>query len=231
VRKAVAAAFDYQAMIDGVWLGHAVQAQGPYSRRMNFHDDSLLMDKLDIEQAKALLAEAGHPNGGIDLELLVVQGEQYELGSAQILHQGLAELGVNLKVSEVTWANMVGRMQSRENPAHMYGYYAFPAYPDPDASLWSMFHTSQQVNGYNASFYGDKDTDALLETGRFSADPAQREEAYKKLQQRLVEDQPAIWLGNPSSIFVHRSWVKNYKYEPTWNQQIRADRIVLEGKP
>lgn len=231
VRKAVALAFDYDAMVDGVWLGQAVQAQGPYSRRMNFHDGSLPVYEKNLEEAKALLAEAGYPDGGFDLDLLVVQGEQYEIGSGQILQEGLAELGINLNLVEVTWATMVGHMQDAENPTHMFGYYSFPAYPDPDSSLYSMFHTSQQVNGYNASFYGNEETDALLEQGRFSTDPAEREAAYTELQQILVEDHPAIWLGNPSSLFVHGSWVENYKYEPTWNQQIRADRIILNEKP
>jgi peptide/nickel transport system substrate-binding protein len=231
VRQAVALAFDYQAMIDGVWLGHAVQAQGPYSRRMNFHDDTLPIYSRDLEKAAALLEEAGYPGGGFDLEFLIVQGEQYEMGSAQILQEGLAQIGVNLDIVEVTWATMVGRMQNEDDPGQMFGYYAFPAYPDPDSSMYSMFHTSQQVNGYNCSFYGDEESDGYLETGRFSSDQAEREAAYKALQKKLFDDHVAVWLGNPNSIFAHRTWLKNYKYEPTWNQQIRADRLVLEDKP
>jgi peptide/nickel transport system substrate-binding protein len=231
VRKALSLAFDYQAMVDGVWLGHAVQAQGPYSRRMNFHDDTLPVYQQDLDQAAVLLKEAGYPESGPDLELLVVQGEQYEMGSAQILQEGLAQIGVNLNIVEVTWAAMVGRMQNKDNPGQMFGYYSFPAYPDPDSSMYSMFHTSQQVVGYNCSFYGDAETDGYLDTGRFSSDQAEREAAYKALQKRLVDDNVAIWLGNPNSIFVHRTWLQNYKYEPTWNQQVRADRLILDGKP
>ena len=126
---------------------------------------------------------------------------------------------------------MVGRMQNEDDPGQMFGYYAFPAYPDPDSSMYSMFHTSQQVTGYNASFYGDEESDGYLETGRFSSDQAEREAAYKGLQQKLFDDHVAVWLGNPNSIFAHRDWLKNYKYEPTWNQQIRADRLILDGKP
>jgi peptide/nickel transport system substrate-binding protein len=231
IRKAVALAFDYQAMIDGVWLGHAVQAQGPYSRRMNFHDDTLPVYSRDLDQAAALLEEAGYPGGGFDLELLIVVGEQYEMGSAQILQEGLAQIGVNLNIVEVSWAAMVGRMQNKDNPGQMFGYYAFPAYPDPDSSLYSMFHTSQQVAGYNCGFYGDDETDGLLEQGRFSSVQAEREAAYKAVQQRLFDDHAAVFLGNPNSIFVHRTWLKNYQYEATWNQQVRADRLILEGKP
>lgn len=231
IRKAIALAFDYQSMIDGVWLGHAVQAQGPYSRRMNFHNSDLPMYSRDLEQAAALVAEAGYGEGELELEFLIVQGEQYEMGSAQILQEGLTQIGVDLKIVEVTWAAMVGRMQDKENPGQMFGYYAFPAYPDPDASLYSMFHTSQQVAGYNCGFYGDDETDALLEKGRFSSDQTEREAAYKAMQQRLFDDHAAVFLGNPNSIFVHRTWLKNYQYEATWNQQVRADRLILEGKP
>jgi peptide/nickel transport system substrate-binding protein len=231
VRKAVALAFDYQAMIDGVYAGHAVQQQGPLPRRMNFHDDTLPLLQKDLEQAKDLLAEAGYPDGGFDLELLVLQGQPYQMGAAQILQEGLAELGVKLKIVEMTWATIVGRMQDQDNPGQMFSYYTFPAYPDPDAVLWSMFHTSQQGVGYNAILYGDAETDALLEKGRFSSDQAEREAAYKTLQRRIFGDYPAVWLVNPTWISVRRSWVKNYEYDPTWNQTFFPSRYIVEGKP
>lgn len=231
VRKAVALAFDYQAMVDGVYQGHAVQAQGPLPRNMPYHDDTLPVYQQDLEQAAALLAEAGYADGGFELELLIVQGQQFGIGASQILQQGLAQIGVDLKITELAWSTLLGRIQSREDPGQMFVLYDFPAYPDPDASLWSKFHTSQQEVGYNGTFYGNEETDALLETGRFSNDPAEREAAYKELQQRLFDDHPAIWLVNPTWVNVRRSWVGNYEYDPTWNQTFRFDRYTLEDKP
>ena len=231
VREAMAYAFDYQAMIDGVYLGRAVQARGPVPGNIPFHDDSLPMYEQDLEKAKALIEEAGYAPGDINLEMMIVQGSNRQVGSAQILQQALAEIGVNLQISELSWATMLGRIQSREDSADMFNFFTFPRYPDPDAALWSTFHTSQQETGYNGIWYGDQETDALLETGRFGVDTAEREEAYKQIQQRLVEDHAAIWLLNSTEVNVYRSWVKNYKYDPTWNQTIRADRIWLEGKP
>jgi len=231
IREAIALAFDYEAEVVGVWQGHAVQAQGPLSRRMNFHNDTLPVYEKDIDQAKALLAEAGYPGGGFEVEELVVQGSARQLGAAQILQQGLAELGVTLKISEQSWSAMSARMADPNNPAQMVNWNDYPAYPDPDASLWPLYHTSQQWTGWNITGYGSPETDALLETGRYSSDPTEREAAYTALQQRLFDDHVAIWLVNSTSLVVHRSWLKNFEYDPTWNETVRADRLILDGKP
>jgi peptide/nickel transport system substrate-binding protein len=231
VRKAVALSFDYQAMVDGVYRGYAVQAQGNLARGVLVHNFDTPISQKDTEQAKALLAEAGYPDGGFDLELLIVQGQPYGIGASQILQQGLAEIGVNLKIVEQSWATLAGRMHDPSDPPQMYVLYGRSIGPDPDIDVWSKWHTSQQGGGSNGIYWGDDETDALLETGRFSTDQAEREAAYKELQRRLVEDHAAVWLVNPKWISVRRCWVKNYDYDQAWDQTFRADRYILEGKP
>jgi len=231
VRKAISLAFDYPPMATGVYRGHAVQAQGPLAHSMPYHNDSLTMYQQDLDQAAELLAEAGYPGGGIELDLLIVAGQPYGIGASQILQQGLAEIGVTLNVQELTWATLLGRIQSRENPAPMFTFYDFPGYPDPDASLYLKYHTSQQEIGYNGTFWGDDETDTMLETARYSSDQAEREQIYMDFQQRLFDDHVAVWLVNPNWINVRRSWVTNYEYDPTWNQTFRPDQYILEGKP
>ena len=232
VRKAISLAFDYPPMASGVYQGHAVQAQGPLAHSMPYHNDSLPMYQQDLEQAAELLAEAGYPGGGgIELDLLIVAGQPYGIGASQILQQGLAEIGVTLNVQELTWATLLGRIQSRENPAPMFTFYDFPGYPDPDSSLYLKYHTSQQEIGYNGTFWGDDETDTLLETARYSSDQAEREQIYMDFQQRLFDDHVAVWLVNPNWINVRRTWVTNYEYDPTWNQTFRPDQDILEGKP
>ena len=113
----------------------------------------------------------------------------------------------------------------------MFTFYDFPGYPDPDSSLYLKYHTSQQEIGYNGTFWGDDETDLLLETARYSSDQAEREQIYMDFQQRLFDDHVAVWLVNPNWINVRRSWVTNYEYDPTWNQTFRPDQYILEGKP
>jgi peptide/nickel transport system substrate-binding protein len=230
VRKAIALAFDYKGFIDGVYLGHATQPQGVMARGIPFHDDSLPILQKDVTQAKQLLAEAGHPNGGIDLEYVAVSNDPPERGAGLVLQEGLKELGINLKVVEQTWPTMVGRIQTtdRAQNMHLYGYYRFPSYADPDAYFFGPFHTSQQIKGYNGTFFGSAETDGLIDKGRTVTDSAQRADVYKQLQQRFVDDTAALFVANPTSIVAHRSWVKGYTYAPAWHQTINLDEISIE---
>lgn len=231
VRKAFSLAFDYQAMIDGVFQGYAIQGQGPLPRQFKFHDDTLPIYTQDLEQAKALLAEAGHPGGGFELEMIVITGYTPWIGAAQIMQQSLAEIGVVLNIVEMPWTQMAARGQNPDNPLQIYVINSFPSYADADAIFFSSFHTSRQVVGWNMSFYGDDETDALMDQGRFSVDEAEREDIYKKLQWRLFDDHAAIWMLRETTISVRRSWVDNYMYDPTWHETFRPDLLVLEGKP
>jgi peptide/nickel transport system substrate-binding protein len=232
VRKAVALSFDYTGFIEGIYQGHAVPLQGPMPRRIPFHDSTLPVLQKDIAEAKRLLAEAGYPDGGLELEYVAVQGDPPERGAGLILQEGLKELGINLKIVEQTWPTMVGRMQTtdRAQLMQLYGYYRFPPYADPDAYFFGPWHTTQQIKGYNGTFYGNAETDRLMDQGRTTTEPAERERIYKQLQRRLVDDTAALFLANPTAIIAHRSWVKAYKYTPAWNQTLNLDEIALEGK-
>ncbi|MFN8473019.1 MAG: ABC transporter substrate-binding protein [Anaerolineae bacterium] len=230
VREAISYAFDYKGFIDGVYLGHAEQPQGVMAKSAPFHDNNLPVRQKDLAKAKQLLAEAGYPNGGFDLEYVAVQGDPPEKGAGLILQEGLKELGINLKVVEQTWPTMVGRMQSTDKSQlmDMYGYYRFPPYADADAYFFGPFHTSQQIKGYNGTFYGNAETDALMQKGRTTTDPAEREKIYKQLQQRLLDDTAALFVANPTSIVAYRNNVNGYKYTPGWNQTINLEDITVQ---
>lgn len=232
VRQAVALAFDYQGFIDGVYQGTAVQAQGIMARGIPYHDSTLPMLQKDIPRAKQLLAEAGYPNGGFELEYVAIPADPPERGAGLILQDGLKELNINLKVVEQTWPTMVGRMQTDDKSQlmHLYGYYRFPPYADPDAYFFGPFHTSQQIKGYNGTFYGNEETDTLMDKGRTTTDPKERERIYKQLQKRLMDDVAVIAVANPKAIVAHRTWVKGYQYTPPWHQTLNMDEVSLEGK-
>ncbi len=229
VREAISYAFDYKGFIDGVYLGHAEQSQGVMAKSAPFHDNNLPVRQKDLAKAKQLLAEAGYPNGGFDLEYVAVQGDPPEKGAGLVLQEGLKELGINLKVVEQTWPTMVGRMQTNDKNQlmHLYGYYRFPPYADADAYFFGPFHTSQQIKGYNGTFYGNAETDALMDKGRTTTDPAEREKIYKQLQQRLLDDTAALFIANPTSIVAFRNNVNGYKYTPGWNQTLNLADISV----
>src|SRR6266536_827113 len=187
VRQAISLAFDYQGFIEGVYQGDATQAKGVVAKGTPFHDTSLPLPTKDIAKAKQLLAESGVNTNGLELEYLAVSGDPPEKGAGLILQEGLKELGIGLKDAELQWPAMVSRMQTedRAQNMHLYGYYRFPPYADPDAFFFGPFHTSQQIKGFNRTFYGNAETDGLMDKARTSTDPKEREQLYKTLQKRL----------------------------------------------
>jgi peptide/nickel transport system substrate-binding protein len=230
VRKALSLAFDYDGLVQGYFQGYAVQAQGPLPKNMKYHDDTLPIYHQDLAQAKALLEEAGYPAGTLELEMLVITGYTPWVTTAQIMQQALAQIGVKLNIVEMPWTQIAARTANRDNPIQLLVINSFPSYPDPDAILYPIFHTSQW-GGFNRNFYGDAEMDALLDAGRFSVNEADREAAYKAIQKRLVDEAPMIWLERQQSISVRRTWVGDYKYDPTWDQTFRPDMLLLTGKP
>ncbi len=80
---------------------------------------------------------------------------------------------------------------------------------DPD--LYVLWHSSQiGEGGLNLSNYANKDVDQLLEDARISSDVGVRKEKYKKFQEIITEDLPAIFLYSPTYTYVQSKKVKGF---------------------
>jgi len=70
---------------------------------------------------------------------------------------------------------------------------------DPD--LYSFWHSSQsEYPGLNLAKFSDRDADKLLEDARTTLDTDLRAKLYKKFQDILVKDLPAVFLYSPTYI-------------------------------
>jgi len=80
---------------------------------------------------------------------------------------------------------------------------------DPD--LYVLWHSSQiGEGGLNLSDYANKDVDRLLEDARISSDLQERKEKYKKFQEIITEDLPAIFLYSPVYTYVQSKKIKGF---------------------
>ena len=78
---------------------------------------------------------------------------------------------------------------------------------DPD--LYVFWHSSQaNSNGLNIADYKNKDVDALLESARLATDEQARIDKYKKFQDILVSEIPAIFLYSPSYVYPQSKSIK-----------------------
>ena len=106
VRQALAWAIDYDRIIAEVYFGSSQRLLSPFPTGHEGWVDSWPYSQ-DIEKAKALLAEAGYPDG-FDAEMLVY-GDLPEIEASTVLIQSdLRQIGINLGARSVTGAEFFG---------------------------------------------------------------------------------------------------------------------------
>ncbi len=96
VRQALATAIDRQTIIDTVLQGQGAPAQGIIPPGLTAYDPEYQPFTYDIEKAKALLAEAGYPDG---VEISVSTGQiETENRVLAAIQQQVAEAGITLNI-------------------------------------------------------------------------------------------------------------------------------------
>ena len=231
VREAVTLAFDYDAHVEAMG-GLANRVNGPVPDSIPLHNDQLPLPEYDLDRASELLAEAGYPDGGFSLDYGYVNVLIEEQRAGEILQAGLAQLGIDLVIQPMTWPSLLSLIQAPADEAlDLYAYFVYPAYADPDAYLYSQFHSSQIGTGYNGMFVEDERLDELLEAGRVATNPDERATIYAELQELLSEQHISLYVSNPTYVLPMRSWVKNFEYTPAFNETYFFYGVYLEGKP
>ena len=102
VRQAMAHALDRQEIIDGATYGYGVPIGTHFAPHHPYYLDLTGTYPHDVEKAKALLAEAGYPDGfSATLKLPPVA---YARLSGQIIASQFAEVGIKLELINSEWA-------------------------------------------------------------------------------------------------------------------------------
>ncbi|MBI3626958.1 hypothetical protein HY224_02850, partial [Candidatus Uhrbacteria bacterium] len=84
--------------------------------------------------------------------------------------------------------------------------------PDPDP--FPFWHSSQVDDpGLNLSLFQDKDVDRLLVEARQSSDLATREADYRKFQDIMAKQLPAIFLYSPTYTYALDRRIKGFSLD------------------
>lgn len=176
VRQAINMAIDRQLIVDTVNSGTGAPADEIIAPAV-FGYYSTGVWEYNPTKAKALLAEAGFPNGFSCT--LWVNNNQSRVEICQAIQEMLREIGITVKVEVMEFGTFISRSTAGE---HDMGYFGWvTSTKDADYTYYSLEHSTQQGAPGNRSFIADPTVDSLVETGRTSADTKVRLEAYKNL--------------------------------------------------
>jgi peptide/nickel transport system substrate-binding protein len=202
VRQAFAHAINKRELIEGVRLGLAREATGPYKPGTWQYNPNVHQYPYDPAKARALLAEAGWNTKNADgilmkngvpfkFDLLVAQGGEEGRKVSEIIQASLRDIGVQVEIRVIEWAALLKEYIKKRNFETV--ILAWGITPDPDQyDIWHSSKTSPDE--LNRIGYSNPEVDELLEKGRSTCVEADRKKYYDRLQEVLAEDQPIVFL-------------------------------------
>ena len=192
VRQAANWAVDKQAIIQKMMAGLGRQVPTVVQPPAFGHDPDVKPYGYDPKQAKALLAQAGYPNG-VDVTLHSAFVEFRPVFEA--ICQMLTEVGI--RTTPRMWDpgpawNKFFQAEGKATNGY-YGSWGNYSVFDADAVLHPLYHTSP--GGWIGMHYTRVEgLDALIDEARSTVDQAKRKRVYSQVQRLLKEDAPAIFL-------------------------------------
>jgi peptide/nickel transport system substrate-binding protein len=199
VRQAVNMAISKDRIVR-IINGRAVPANQPLPPAMPGYDKAFKGYPYDVEGAKKLLAEAGHPNG-FDTELYVMNTDP-QPRIAQSIQQDLAKVGIRVQIKALAQANVIAAGSAKDQaPMVWSGGMAWIAdFPDPSNFYGPILGCDGAVEGgWNWALYCNKALDAAATKADSMAKPeqqAERTELWKKVFTDVMADAPWVPVFN-----------------------------------
>lgn len=185
VRQAVNYGVNRALIKEALFNDRGMLAAGPISPRTFGADLTLEPYAYDVDKAKALLAEAGFPDG-FDTTLSYPTNMTQIQEQAQAIAADLETIGVRAKLEPLDRAIMWEKYQAREHQMYIYWW---DDNPEPDRYMYSLFHSNSRDY-----YYKNEATDAALDKGRSTLDRDERAKIYASIDRALYEEAPWLYL-------------------------------------
>ncbi|WP_327208115.1 ABC transporter substrate-binding protein [Rhizobium johnstonii] len=226
VRQALNMAINKER-ITRILNGRATPANQPLPPLMPGYDKSFTGYAYDVAKAKALLAEAGYPDGFETVLYSTNTDPQPRI--AQAIQQDLAAVGVKAEVRALAQANVIAAGGTEgEAPMIWSGGMAWIAdFPDPSNFYGPILGCAGAVpGGWNWSWYCNADLDKRAVAADSMSDPAkaaERTAAWDKIFTDIMADAPwipvinerrvvakSLRMGGADNIYIDPTRVINY---------------------
>ena len=189
VRKAIAYAIPYEAIMKVGIYGRGAPMFGSKDAKITkpIWPQPSPYDT-DLDKARSLLAAAGLKDGfetslGYDLGQSTIREP-----SALLIQEALSKIGVKVTLNKVPPANWMTAMDKKTMPLTLTSFQAWLNYPE-----YFFYWTYDGRNTvFNTMNYQNPAVDKLIETARFTTDPAEYEKAVCGFIQIVFDEVPRI---------------------------------------
>lgn len=230
VRMALNMAIDRTALIESVLQttdqpafsliapGYSVDGVAYEDGRSNYG----LAATAQVEEAQAMLADAGYPGGeGFPtLELSYYTNETVKSIVEAMQQMWQENLGITVEVTTEEWAVYYEGIQALDYDVAAMGWGADYMHP------MTFFPLRQTDAIYNNSGYANADYDALVEQAKLETDPMKAMELLRQAEDVLMADMPLLPLYYRSSPKLMASYVSGWYITPLNNMYFKSAYII-----
>lgn len=245
LRQAISIAVDYEEYVSIFANGRGIPAQGPIAPGISGHRDGqeginpVVYDWLNerpqrkpIAVAKALLAEAGYPNGmdaktGAPLVLyfdVTARGAD-DKSSLDWMRKQFQKLNIQLVVRSTDYNRFQDKIRKGNAQIFEWGWNA--DYPDPENFLILLSGAERKVDndGQNSANYNNPKYNRLFEQMKNMEDSPERRQIIDHMVKILRHDAPWLWGYHPKDYGLYHAWYGNVKPNKLSNNNIKYFRI------
>ena len=194
VRQAISMAVDKEGIINSVYNGLAIPAKSVLSPSSWAYNEEMEDYKFDPEGAKALLAEAGYPDG-FDM-VLTVRGEARAYFPqpqklAEAIQANLADIGVNVTIESYEGTTYTSLVYGGDFSMASWG--TGGSDPDPALAINHYFNKTAASGdrATNSARWVNDEASELLTNAQSITDQEQRAGMYREVLQ-IIHDEAVI---------------------------------------
>lgn len=221
VRQAVAAAMPYQQIADVGYAGKARRWEAHYTPVLNGYAKPAAQYVQDLAKAKALLAEAGYPEGkGLEkfpeaFKLAFVAERETVLGPiATVIQAGLRDVGIPIQLDPIPQTQMGDRRLVKKDLPMSLSDQEKPVGPDVVYASLLFFVSTASGGINNIANYSSPEFDALYVKAKTEQDPGKRAAAVKGLQETVQRDLAWVPVVETSTIWAFNDKLKGVTWYP-----------------
>lgn len=212
VREALVYATNIPAIVDAVYQGTGKQTASLIPPSLWSHNDTLKPRPYDPVKAKALLTEAGYPDGfKTELWAIPVVRAYMPNGrrAAEMIQADWAKVGVQATIQSYEWGEYLKRGRAGDHQVGMFGYTW--DYPDPSQILLSGWTCDGVKSGANRARWCNQEFSDLLTRSTIISDQTERTKLFLRMQEIFQEDVGGLLFANAQAFTPVRKEVKDYK--------------------
>lgn len=214
VRQAINMAINKKSLVEAVYQGAGTAAVNPIPPTLWGYNKAVKDYDYNPERARALLAQAGLPDGfETTLWALPVQRPYNPNGAqaAELIQADLARVGIKARVVKYEWAEYLKRAKDGESEIGMFGWNGDNG--DPDNFLGNLLSCAA-VGGSNYGQWCHPEFDALIKRAKQTPNQAERVKLYEQAQAVFKREAP--WVPMAHSVVYQPALkrVQGFKMSP-----------------